>query len=232
MKNNKFCVIGLGYFGFDLALYLTERGAEVIAIDNKEERIELLKDRVAVPVVADSTDMKALKKLGVEDMDAVIVAIGEGFEASINTLYNLQELGVKKIFARVISPIHEKLIKLMDIDEILLPESEAAKHLANRLILPGLIDFIELDQHFGIFETAAPAHFIGQTLTHIDLRKNYNLNLVTIKSDFKKGFFGKHEYGNIVGIPNPEYVFNDKDILVLFGLNEDIEKFLQGKKRN
>ncbi len=232
MKNNKFCVIGLGYFGFNLALYLTERGAEVIAIDNKEERIELLKDRVAVPVKADATDIKALKKLGIADMDAAIVAIGEGFEASINTLYNLQEIGVKKIFTRVISPMHEKLVKLMNVEEILLPEAEAAKHLANRLIIPGLIDFIELDTHFGIFETAAPADFIGQTLTQVDLRKNYNLNLVTIKSEVKKGFFEQHQYGNIVGIPSPDYIFNDKDILVLFGLNEDIEKFLIGKKKN
>ncbi len=232
MKNSKFCVIGLGYFGFNLALYLTEQGAEVIAIDNKEERIELLKDRVAVPVTADATDMKVLKNLGVADMDAVIVAIGEGFEASINTLYNLQELGVKKIFARVISPIHEKLVKLMNIEEILLPESEAAKHLANRLIIPDLIDFIELDNQFGIFEAAAPTEFIGQSLTQINLRRNYNLNLVTIKKDIKKKKFGKHEFGSIIGIPNPEYIFNDKDVLVLFGSKNDIEKFLQGKKKD
>lgn len=232
MKNSKFCVIGLGYFGFNLALYLTEQGAEVIAIDNKEERTDLLKDRVAVPVTADATDFKTLKNLGVAEMDAVIVAIGEGFEASINTLYNLQELGVKKIFARVISPIHERLVKLMNIQEILLPEAEAAKHLANRLIIPDLIDFIELDNHFGIFETAAPDDFIGQTLTQVNLRKNYNLNLVTIKKDSKKGIFGKHEWGSIIGIPNPEYVFNNKDVLVLFGSKNDIEKFLQGKKKD
>lgn len=232
MKNSKFCVIGLGYFGFNLALYLTEQGAEVIAIDNKEERTDLLKDRVAVPVTADATDLRTLKNLGVAEMDAVIVAIGEGFEASINTLYNLQELGVKKIFARVISPIHEKLVKLMNIEEILLPEAEAAKHLANRLIIPDLIDFIELDNHYGIFETAAPTEFIGQTLTQVNLRKNYNLNLVTIKKDIKKKIFGGHEFGSIIGIPNPEYFFNDKDVLVLFGSKNDIENFLQGKKKD
>lgn len=228
MTNRKFCVIGLGYFGLNLSIYLTQHGAEVIAIDNKEDRIELLKDKVAIPVKADATDIKVLKDLGIQEMDAVIVAIGEGFEASINALASLQELGVKKIFARVISPIHEKLVKLMNVTEILYPEAEAAQHLANRLIIPELIDIIDLDKNYAIFETLAPNDFIGKKLMEVNLRERHHLNLITVKHEFKRTAHGLHE-GNIIGTPSPEYKFKSDDVLVLFGEKDDISKFL--KKR-
>ncbi len=97
MKTFKFCVIGLGYFGYHISIYLTEMGAEVIAIDNREEIIENIKDKVELALVMDASDSKALKNLDISDVDAVIVAIGEDFEASINTIATLQEIGIKKI---------------------------------------------------------------------------------------------------------------------------------------
>ncbi len=226
MKNQKFCVIGLGYFGYNLAVYLTEQGAEVLAIDNKPDIIDLIKDKVSVAVQANSSDIKVLRNLGINDMDAVIVAIGEDFEASINTLANLQEIGSKRVIARVISPIHERLMKLMGVNEILLPEAEAAKHLTNKLVIPDLLDFIELDNNYGIFEINAPNAFIGKSLIEINLRSNFNLNLVTLKKETKKGLFFKIEKDSIIGIPSPEYVFNEQDILVIFGSKKDIEKFM------
>ena len=131
MAVKKFCVIGLGYFGLNLALRLSESGAEVLAIDIDQEKVNLIADRVTHAVCMDTTDLTTLKSMGIEEMDAAIVAIGEGFESSLMTSALLQEIGVKNIYNRVISSVHERLLKLMGISHLLVPEADAAAKLAN-----------------------------------------------------------------------------------------------------
>jgi trk system potassium uptake protein TrkA len=229
MNSKKFCVIGLGYFGLNLALNLSEEGAEVIAIDKDSNRVELLADKVALAVQLDTTDAKALQSMGIKDMDAVVLAIGESFEASINTLAVLQEIGVKRILVRIVSPIHERLVKLMNINELLYPEAEAAKHLSNRLLIPGLIESFEISKEFGIFEINVPAKFHNKSLLETKLRSNYKINLVTVKRmNSKKGMFSSEisEKIEVMGVITPDYVFKDNDILVLFGKEVDFRKML------
>ena len=97
MSEKKFCVIGLGYFGYNLALRLAEAGAEVLAVDHHQDRIDDLADKVTLAVCMDSKDAKALKSLNLQEMDAVIIAIGKDFNNSILTTSHLQEMGVKNI---------------------------------------------------------------------------------------------------------------------------------------
>jgi len=228
-SKNKFCVIGLGYFGLNLALNLAEEGAEVLAIDIREERTDLLQDKVSLAVTMDSTDIKAIQSLGVKDMDAVIVAIGEGFEASINTTAILQEIGCKRIIVRAISPVHERLLKLMNIHELLVPEAEAAEHLASRLLLPGLIESFEINRDYSIFEIKVPKSFVAKSLLEINLRTEYNMNLVTVKRIVKvRGLLtkGEKEMVEVIGVPTPQYKFTPDDILVLFGKESDFRNLL------
>ncbi len=230
MKNTKFCVIGLGYFGLNLSKFLTAEGAEVLAIDINRDRVELLADKVSLAVQLDSTDEKALRSMGIKDMDAVIVAIGESFEASINTLAVLQEIGVKRILARVVSPVQERLLKLMNITELLYPEAEAAGHLANRLMIPGLIESFEISKDFGIFEINTPKRFYTKSLIEVNLRKIYQLNLVTVKRPKLVKSFFKNDTGDsydVLGVVTPDYVFQDGDIIVLFGKEADFKKMLE-----
>jgi trk system potassium uptake protein len=228
--NSRFCVIGLGYFGLNLALNLAEDGAEVLAIDIREERVDLLQDKVSLAVTMDSTDIKAIKSLGIRDMDAVIVAIGEGFEASINTTAILQEIGCKRIIVRAISPVHERLLRLMNIQDLLVPEAEAAGHLASRLMLPGLLESYEINRDYSIFEIKVPKRFVAQTLLSINLRTTYNMNLVTVKRIVKsRGLLtkGEKEVVDVIGVPSPTYLFHPEDILVLFGKEADFMKILE-----
>ncbi len=227
MKNSKFAVIGLGYFGLNLALRLVEEGAEVIAVDRDEQRIDHLRDKVSYVVCMDTTDMRALQRLGLRDMDAVIVAIGENFEGSLLTTALLQEIGVKRIINRVTSPTHERLLKLMNITELVVPEAEAASQLVKRLLLKGVVGAFELSREYSIIELAAPEMFIGKTLFDLNLRNRYSLNLVTIKRiERKRGLLtlGEQEVVRIIGVPTPETVIEEHDILVLFGREKDIKR--------
>ncbi len=228
MATKKFCVIGLGYFGSNLARSLTKNGAEVLAIDKNIKRVEEVQDEVAVAVVLDSTDKDALSSQGVQDFDAVIVAIGEGFESSITTTSILQELGVKNIYNRMVSKLHARLLKLLGIENILLPEAEAADHLARRLVMPGLIDTFPLSHSHSIFVVKSPKRFIGKTIRESNLRIEYNLNVVTIKklaSVFNQTSDSVFE-AETIGVPDPSYRFEENDLLVLFGNDKDLRNFL------
>ncbi|HAW08785.1 MAG TPA: hypothetical protein DCW42_06410 [Bacteroidetes bacterium] len=228
MATKKFCVIGLGYFGSNLARSLTKNGAEVLAIDKDIRRVEEVQDEVAVAVMLDSTDKDALRSQGVQDFDAVIVAIGEGFENSIITTSILQELGVKNIYNRMVSKLHARILHLLGIENILLPEAEAADHLARRLVMPGLIDSFPLSSTHSIFIVKVPKKFIGKTIRESNTRIEYNLNVVTIKklsSVFNQTPDSLYE-AETTGVPDPSYRFEENDLVVLFGNEKDVRNFL------
>lgn len=229
MSYKKFCVIGLGYFGLNLALRLSEAGAEVLAIDIEQDKVNLIADKVTHAVCMDSTDLQSLRSMGIEDMDAVIVAIGEKFESSIMTSALLQEIGVKNIYNRVITSVHERLLKLMGIEKLLVPEADAAAKLANKLLTPGIIDSLELSKEYGIFELYSPKKFIGKTLLELNVRETYAMNIVTVKKQqAKRGLltFGEKEKTEIVGIPKPDTLIEKGDILVVFCKESSIKNLL------
>lgn len=227
MKNIKFCVIGLGYFGYNLAVELSKAGAEVLAVDNHQNKIDEIADKVTLAVCMDTTDINALKSLGLEDMDGVIVAIGEGFEGSIMTTAHLQEIGVKKIYSRVTSKVHGRLLELMDIHELLLPEADAAIQMANKLMNPGLINSLKISNDYSIFEIIVPQKFIGKALIDLNLRENYDMNLVTIKRKTKQsGMFKSKEVETIIGVPKPNEIFQEGDVLILFGANKNLKELI------
>ena len=150
----KFAVIGLGTFGKSLAMELAESDAEVLAIDISEERINEISHPNITAVKFDSTDIKELERFGIKDTDAVIVTIGENFEALLLTCVLLKELGVKRIIARANEEIHKKILKSIGIreEDIITPEEEVAKRLSKLLLSEGFIEFFEITKDYEIFD--------------------------------------------------------------------------------
>ena len=163
------------------------------------------------------------------DFDCVVVAIGENFEASLLTTANLQELKVKRIINRVLSKVHERILKLMKIEELILPEGEAAAVLARKLTRKGVIEHFDISEEYSISEISAPKWAIGKSLAELDLRRKYNLNLITILHKTNKEISiqeGKWANKEVLGIPSADHRCKPEDILVIFGKNEDLEKFM------
>lgn len=225
----KFCIIGLGYFGKNLALTLARARTEVLAVDILPAKVDDVKDDVSHAVIADTTQRESLDKLPLADMDAVIVAIGEGFEASLLTVAHLQECGVQRIIARVINPIHEKLLRLMKIEELILPEAESAQRMAQSL-MRGVLNSLDLTGGFIIIEAKTPAWLIGRTLQESGLRSTYKLNLVTVRKAAtpQAQVFARKSDRELIGVPPADYRFDEDDLLVLFGQETRIHTFLKG----
>lgn len=231
MGKEKVAIIGMGHFGMHLSLYLTEQGIEVLGVDISEDRVELVRDQIAHTVIMDTTDLKALRQLGLEDFDCVVVAIGENFKASLLTTANLQEIKVKRIINRVLSTVHERILKLMNITEMILPEGEAARLLARKLSMKGVVEHFDVSDEYAISEFAVPKWAIGKTLAELDLRRKYQLNLITILHETKQETSileqGKWANKKVLGIPSADHRCVEEDIFVVFGKNIDVQNFLE-----
>jgi trk system potassium uptake protein TrkA len=225
----RFAVIGLGYFGERLALELTARGAEVIAIDNRIERVEDIKDKVACSIKLDSTDERALRSQGLEDLDAVIVTIGENFESALLTCVLLMQFGCRRVIARSTAPIHTIIFKSVGVDTVISPEELVAERLSYSLITENLLDLIPVTGEYSIVQVKAPSYMIGKTLADLDVRKRYDVNLITIKrtkkSVDKKGKEVIEEY--IAGVPKADQVILQDDTLIILGRERDIQKLIE-----
>ncbi len=232
MLGMKFAVIGVGKYGSAIARELAENGAEVYAFDDKEEKIEQIKDDVAFAVTLDATDKKALRSQNIQDVDAVVLAIGENFEALILAAVHLVELEVPRLIGRASGPQQKMILEKVGVNEILTPEDEVAFIVAERLLNPSIISFLQLPDNYEIAEIKAPKAITNRTIEDIGLRNKYHLTIVTIKRAYEKNKNGKteEEEEHILGVPGSDTVIQQKDTIVVFGRDKDVARFIEINK--
>lgn len=228
MAAEKFAVIGIGQFGTAIAKALSKRGSEVLAIDRNSEIIDAIADEVAYAVTMDATDKKALQSQEIQDYDGVVIAIGNEFEQLLLCAVNLMELKVKRIIARAMGTAQRLILEKLGIHEILSPEDEVGIIVAERLLNPNIISYLQLPDDYRIAELKTPTGIGNRTLGDIDLRDRYKLSLITIKREesyFRNGetVFEQH----IEGVPDSKTVILPTDCLVVFGKQRDIERFIE-----
>ncbi len=215
-------VIGLGRFGFSVAKTLAKYGSEVIAIDREEERVKKVSEFVSYAVQLDAMDEKALRSVGVQNVETAIVSIGENIEASILVVMLLKEIGIRNIIAKAVTTLHGKVLENLGVQRIIFPERDMAIRVAHSLIRPNVLEQLELSQEYSIVELPTPPRLIGKTLKESQLRSKYGVNLIAIKRKVttEKGII--REAWNVN--PLPSDIMQEGDVLVLIGFNKDLEK--------
>ena len=176
-----FAIIGIGAFGSALAKTLSEEGAYVIAIDNDMDHINQVKDFVSDAICFDATDPELLENHGITNVDVAIIAIGEAFEPVVLIAMKLLETGVKEVYGRAGSYTQEKILKKIGITDVIHPERQVAERMGVSLVRRGMSDVFDLGQGLAMFEVEAPESMVGYTLEELEIRKRYQLNLITIK---------------------------------------------------
>lgn len=212
----KYIILGLGNFGRALGIQLTERGHEVIGVDNSLSKVEQLKEKITHTICMDSTDTDAMEALPLRDVDAVIVAIGEDEGASLLTTALLKQLKVKRIIGRVVSDLQKTVLEAMDIDEYIMPEEDAADRLALRLDNVDIVDSFKITDRYSIIETKVPNAYVGKTLREADLTNKYQVIVLSTL---------KHKVAT--GIANSDTLLEAGDILVLFGELKNINTLIK-----
>jgi len=178
-------LLGLGRFGKHIALKLNELGHEVMAIDKKEDRVNAVLEYVTNAQIGDTTRKEFLQPLGISNFDVCIVAIGNDFQGSLETTSLLKELGAKMVVSRAARDVQAKFLKKVGADEIVYPEKQLASWMAIRYSADHIMDYIELDQDYAIFEIEVPESWIGKSIGEIDIRKKYNINIIAVKQNGK-----------------------------------------------
>ncbi len=224
----KVIIIGLGNFGSAVAEKLAALGHEVIGVDSIEQRVENIKDKITYAITVDCTDPLVIKTLPLQEADIVVVAIGEDLGASILITALLKKFNVKRIISRAISPIHRTILEAIGVMEILNPEEDSANRFVTKMNLKNVIDILNISDEYSVVEVLVPHQYIGLTLAEVDLRKNYNINVITIKQDIERYILSKSFYNSkILGVISHDYKFEANDILIVFGHNEDIKKWIE-----
>jgi trk/ktr system potassium uptake protein len=177
-----FAVIGLGRFGFKLATTLAEKGAEVIAIDSNRALVDEIKDLVSQAVCLDSTDEKALRAVGVQDVDAAVVAIGVNIEASILTTALLRRLGVSRVIGRAMTKLQGQILQEVGAKKVVYLEDQMGEQVAHSLIAPHVRERITLGTGHSLVELMPRKAFIGRTLAEIDFRAKYGVNIIATEN--------------------------------------------------
>ena len=214
----RYTVIGLGQFGQELCTELSARNIEVVAVASTDEELEQIKDLVTYAVVTDYTNPAALRELELDDQSAVIVAIGDSY-----------------IYARVMSPVHEHILSQMNVYALINLSRVASKQLASQLESPEFLRVSPMDENHSIVEIAVPRIWVGKRLRDVGLRTEHHLNLLTIRRGEAQTPQGRREILSIpripvIGTPSPDLVFEDHDILVLFGKETNLIEFAQLSK--
>ena len=229
MAQEKFVVIGAGHFGQAISRALSEKGHEVLVIDNDIKVVQDISEDVAYAVCTDATNKRALINENIQTFDVASVAIGNDFVGRLLCTANLLDLGVKRIICRVMGENQRTILSKMGISEFLSPEDEVGALLAERLTNPNMISYLQLPDGYKVAEVVAPNSLEGLTLGDIDFRDNHKLSLITIRRSFKETSKDNQEevQQHIIGVPDTSTVINKDDVFVLFGKDGDLDNFIK-----
>ena len=227
----QFAVIGLGKFGIKVALTLSEKGGQVLVVDEDIRKVEEIKDLVSQAVCLDSTDEDAMRAAGLEDVDAAIVGAGGNLEHSILTTAILKKLGVPHIVARASSDLHAQILERVGATRIINVEEQMGVQVARGIIAPAIQEQFALATGHSLAEVVPRPELIGQSIGKINFRQTYGVNIIAIQ---KRVPMVTPEGANafrteINDLPKPTDVIEEDDVLVVVGSDENIERLARGE---
>ncbi len=217
----RFAVVGLGRFGNYVARHLRGSGCEVLGIESDRAVAEMLTDSLTSVVIADATDKKTLAKLELDQMDAVVVSLGEEISTSTLCVLHLKDLGVKRIVAKVSTEDHARVLTRLGADEVVFPERDSALRIADSLTWSNVVDYVPLSSGYSITEVAPPKDAVGKSLAESKLRNKYGVQIIAIHRVIPEE--------QMIFAPPPDYVITEDDALLVLGRRENVEAMLGGE---
>ncbi|MBR2854078.1 MAG: TrkA family potassium uptake protein [Clostridia bacterium] len=178
-----YIIIGLGRFGAEMATKLYECGEEVMAIDTDESLVDKIADRVTRAVAADARDLDVLVKLGAENFDRAVVAVGSDLAASALITMNLKTLNVPFIMCKAHDDTYREILEKLGADRVIIPERAVADKLALGLTHAGVMEYIELSDEYGIVEMEPIDEWIGKSIRGLELRSRYGTNVIAMRKE-------------------------------------------------
>ena len=207
-------VLGLGSFGSSVALTWENMGCDVLVVDESYEKVQEISDKVSYAVKADVSEPDALQALGGRNLDGVVVAISESLEASIMATMLCKEMGIPLVVAKAKDKLQGAILQRVGADRIVYPEIERGSRVANSLVSKEFVDWISLSNDYSMVEIVVPQNWVGKSLVDLGVRERLGINVVGIIKN-----------GKIEVAINPQEPLREKEILIVIGSNDILEKF-------
>lgn len=211
-------MIGMGRFGSHLCINLSKLDNEIMIMDSEEEKLEDLLPYVTSAKIGDCTNEKVLESLGVSNFDLCIVSIGNNFQSSLEITSLLKEMGAKRVISKANREIHAKFLLKNGADEVIFPDRDIAEKLAVRLSADEIFDYIKLQDGYSIYEILPMPEWIGKSIRDINLRATYRISII-----------GAKQGENTQILPGADYIFNEKEHLMVIGHDNDIKKIIKSR---
>ncbi len=205
-------IVGLGRFGMALALELAKAGADLIVLDEDEDKVREMREYTDNAYVVSSLEKKTLAETGIQSCDVAVVCIGEAMDLSILTTLHLVSMGIPKVLSKATSPEHGEILEKLGA-QVVYPDRDMAVRLANRLEASQMLDYIQLSEKLNISKLMVPGKIIGKTVVEVNLRKSFGVNIIGIEND-----------GSLLDMVGPDYQFRKGDILFLAGSKDNIDR--------
>ena len=207
-------LIGMGKFGRTLGEQLMSMGDEVMVVDKNEAAINPIASKYTNALIANCMNEDSLAAMDIPSFDICVVAIGDDFQSSLEITSLLKDLGAKRIISKATTDIQRKFLMRAGADEVIYPDRDVAEKLAVRINSSSIINFIDIDDKYSIFEISLPEAWAGKKLIEVNPRARYGMNILTVK----KG-------AQVIATLDADFLFEPDDQLVVFGNTETILSF-------
>jgi trk system potassium uptake protein TrkA len=211
------CVIGLSQFGTHVARQLVKLGCKVLAIDMDEERVDEIRDDVHRALIADARSYEMLESVLADTVDEAIISLGESnIEPSILCALHLRQIGVSRILSTARNDDHAQILRAVGATDIIFPERDTADRIARRVANPALRDLFPLAGDYRIMEIAAPSAIHRKSLEEANLRKEYDLLVLAVRSEGEEDFRF---------LPGADTIIKPGEVLMVMGRELDLARF-------
>lgn len=211
---DRFVIVGLGNFGSSVAEALYSHGHDVIAVDTDETAVDDIAPHCSRAAVGDGRETAMLKEIGAEDADAAVVSTGDDMTASILATMALKDLGVERVYVKVISDDHTRIMQQLGVAETVFPERASGYNLASSISEKGVLDYVRMGRNLSVQELVVPEEWRGHTLRELNVRAEYDVSVVGIHGTAT---------GEMIVPPDPDDTLRRTDTLILAGRDEAIE---------
>ena len=180
--NVSYGIVGLGRFGYALAKALAELDADLLILDQDEEKIRDMREYTENALVIKNLDKASMMETGIQNCDIAIVCIGEQMDISILTTLHLVSMGIPKVVARATSAEHGEILEKLGA-KVVYPERDMAERLAKRMEEANMPEFAQLNDKVGIAKLTVAYEMEEETVYDVDIETRFAVKLIAIESN-------------------------------------------------
>ena len=205
-----YIVCGFGRIGRTVSQLLREKPIEVVVIEKDPEHIPFFQEKKILYVTGEATSEEILLMAGILRAKGLVAAVSSDAD---NVYISLTARGLNPdlfILARAAEESSIKKLTRAGADKVVSPYDIGARSMANTILRPTVIDFIELAMHNRNLDLQIEELTVGEqseikdlTLMESTIRQDYDLIVVAIKKKsgemiFNPSFQAKIEVGDIL----------------------------------